>query len=86
MNLNPRKTFQSSPHAKKHVELVLDESFRRAVEASLLEYNQLLTAGNEPANFYRMKGATEFAHVLLNIAEPLQPRKTDRTQNLNHNA
>lgn len=86
MNLNTRQRFQETPAAKEHLDRVVEPGFRAAVEAALLEYQLMMTAGSDPSNFYRIKGAQEFVTVLMNIAEPSPDKAQNRRQNLDHHA
>lgn len=90
MIFSPKQRFIKTPAAKVHVDLVVSEEFRAALESALLDYQQTLTATqsteNSGAFFQRIKGATDFVYHLLNLAEPPGKQPVDTKQNLNHNA
>ena len=88
MIFSPKQRFLKNPAAKKHIDLVISEDFRAALESALLDYQQSLTAGQaletSAAFFQRLKGAHDFVYHLLNIAEPATKQTVDTKQNLNH--
>lgn len=88
MNLTPRAKFQSKvDQTKAHLDLVVNDGFRNACEAALLEQIQAMPDISDPveaaASYHRIKGATEFIRRLLSIAEGVPPPKDQPSQNLN---
>jgi len=88
MNLTPRAKFQAKvDQARAHQDLVVNDGFRNACEAALLE--QILAMPNvadqveAAASYQRITGATEFLRRLLSIAETVPPPKESPSQNLN---
>lgn len=89
MNLTPRAKFQANiGQARAHQDLVVNEGFRNACEAALIE--QILAMPNivEPheaiAGYHRIMGASEYLRRLLSIAEATPPPKDKPPQNLNY--
>jgi len=88
MNLTPRAKFQAKvDQARAHQDLVVNDGFRNACEAALLE--QILAMPNvaeqqeAAASYHRIMGATEVLRRLLSIAEVTEPPKEKPSQNLN---
>lgn len=89
MVLTPRQRFQQNqPYTIRHQEVVVSESFRAAAEAALVEQVMTLPTTYDPheaqAAYYRMIGARDFLHHLLNIAEKPAPVTAPMPQNLDH--
>lgn len=91
MVLSPRQRFQENqPHKIRHQEVVVSESFRAAAEAALVEQVMTLPTTYDPheaqAAYYRLVGARDFLHHLLNIAEKPSIVTVPMPQNLDHHA
>lgn len=89
MNLTPRTKFQArADHARAHRDLVVNEGFRDACEAALVEQlmsmPSIIEHDEAAAAYYRLLGAREYIHHLLNIAEMAKPPQTVLKQNLDH--
>lgn len=89
MVLTPRQRFQENqPHKLRHQEVVVSDAFRAAAEAAIVEQVLTLPTTYDPheaqAAYYRLVGARDFLHHLLNIAEKPAPITTPMPQNLRH--
>lgn len=89
MVLTPRPRFQENKvFCSNHKELVVSDQFRAALEASLIEQVMALpntyNADEAAAAYYRIVGARDFIHHLLNVAEQSKTPPERPPANLNH--
>lgn len=72
-----------------HLELVVKDSYLRAIDAALLQFSSSLPPelDQASANFHRIQGAMGFVGVLSKLAESPEPLpKPTVTKNLNWKA
>lgn len=86
MTLSPKQRFQRTEDAKKHLDLVTQDSFLNAVTIALVQM-QMETPpsklGAESCDLQnQLQGAKRFVDILLNLAEPEKPIKKPATDNL----
>lgn len=74
MDLNPKERFLKSEYAKTFADISVNPAFHAAIETALSETQLHPPKGSDAAaNWNRLEGAKEFAHILLNLAEPPVP-------------
>lgn len=89
MNLSPKKDFlEKKQFADSHRELVVSNQFTTALQAALIEQVMALPDTYDPneaaAAYYRIRGARDYIHHLLNIAEVTKTPTALPPANLNH--
>lgn len=89
MVLTPKLRFQENvPATRAHRELVVNDAFRAAVEASLVQMVYSLPTVRDPADaaaqYNRIMGARDFIQTLLNIAEQTPKVPDKMPANLDH--
>ena len=90
MILSPRKNFAGSDHGKGWSDAVAHSQFQAAVTAALAEMANNLPQAPDMATAAmqaaQIKGAQQFAHILMNLAEPVTTGPGPSKQgNLKHN-
>lgn len=90
MNLSPRKTFlENADRARAHRDLVVNNNFRAACEAALLEQimtmSEIIHPEQAAAEYQQIVGARNFVRHLLNLAEappvPIKPPPLNLNRN-----
>jgi hypothetical protein len=89
MNFAPKKHFiEKKQYAEQHRDLVVTHSFTEAVQAALLDQVMALpptySQDEAAAAYFRIIGARDFVHHLLNIAEHTKTLPDRLPANLDH--
>lgn len=93
--LNPsgkQQLLSIAARIKAHRELVVNPQFQDSLNLALLQYSQMLASGTSEsnvaaANMFKLKGAQEFIHQFLYLAESFRPEVAAKPSgNLNHEA
>lgn len=86
MELDAKKRFQSSVHARPFSDFVATEAFQEAAHAAMatMQASQVgVDANQAAANYWRMEGARTYLSMLAHICDIPTPRpKPVRPQNL----
>jgi hypothetical protein len=86
-NPTPKANFlQDKQSVKVHADIFSSALARAVIDTALLQYQRTvcLHESEYEARFNRIKGASDFVEVLLNLGETFQPAKNDPKGNLIH--
>ncbi len=88
MNLDSRKRFMESSHAKQWFDIVASNAFGAAVETAMLVTQQNLgpapDMGAAAANAWKMQGAQKFLENLMSLTESTKPKTPPPLKKLNY--
>jgi hypothetical protein len=88
ITLSPKALFQKTNAAKAHADLCANDQFKHVLQVTMAHMvfdSAVPSDPEEAANLgFKLAGAREYVHHLLNLAEVPEPRKPDYKQNLTH--